>query len=47
MFNLFSNKGCGEGDSSTILWFIILVILLFMKNDNGNCAGNDGCGCRK
>ncbi|MBQ8526406.1 MAG: hypothetical protein IJ460_06805 [Clostridia bacterium] len=45
MFNLFGNN-CrnGEGNSS-ILWFIILVILLFMNNDNGNCCDCDNHCC--
>ncbi len=45
MFNLIGNRNCGE--SSTILWFIILVILLFMNNDDCKCTNpcvND-CGC--
>ena len=42
MFNLFGNGSCGQ-DSSTILWFIILVILLFMNNDNGCSSCNNGC----
>ncbi len=46
MFGLFGRNNCGEGESSTILWFIILVILLFMNNDNGGCYSNDNnCGC--
>jgi len=45
MFNIFGNNGCSEGNSSTILWFIILIILLFMQNDNGNCGNDCGCGC--
>ena len=47
MFNLFGGRNCCEGESSTILWFIILVILLFMNNDDcgkNTCARND-CGC--
>ena len=45
MLNIFGNNGCcGEGNS-TILWFIILVILLFMKNDECGCHMDDGCGC--
>ena len=49
MFNLFGNKNCCEGESSTILWFIILVILLFMNNDDrGYCKDKcikPDCGC--
>ncbi len=45
MFNIFGNNGCGEGNSSTILWFIILIILLFMQNDNNGCGNDCGCGC--
>ncbi|GEM_PF-4572284 len=45
MFNIFGNSGCGDSGSSTILWFIILVILLFMKNDNGCTQMEDDCGC--
>lgn len=47
MFGLFGrNNGC-NGDSSTILWFIILVILLFMNNDNDSCNTNccNDCNC--
>lgn len=44
MFNLFGNC-CGNQGSSTVLWFIILVILLFIKDDNGCGCENNGCGC--
>jgi len=42
MFNLFGgNCGCDDNSYSTILWFIILFLLLFL-----NCGGNNmGCGC--
>lgn len=42
MLNLFGN-GCSN-QSSTVLWFIILVILLFIKDDNG-CGCDNNCGC--
>jgi len=44
MFNIFGNNCCEQGNS-TILWFIILVILLFMKNGDGCCNTDEGCGC--
>ena len=45
MLNIFGNGGsCNEGNS-TLLWFIILVILLFMKNDDCMNQMDDGCGC--
>ncbi len=44
MFNIFGNGNCSQ-PSSTLLWFIILVILLFMKNGDGCCEMTDDCGC--
>ena len=41
MLNLFGNN-CNGQQSSTVLWFIILVILLFIKDDNVSCGNNDG-----
>lgn len=43
MLNLFGN-GCGSQNSSTVLWFIILVILLFIKDGGNSCECNE-CGC--
>lgn len=40
MFNIFGRCNSQNGESSTMLWFIILVILLFMNNDNCDSCSN-------
>lgn len=46
MLNLFGGRSCGcndGGDYSTILWFIILFLLLFLNNDNCGCQRKNDC----